>query len=232
LPSDSVEDVGEEVVFQHTRCLRRKPAAELARLDQRHHEPRQAERRDIGADRTLRLAALKDAGEGFGDAGDAAVQGGANVRLELESVSILEKDAEHRGCMQMIEVIRRQEMLQPLIGALVLASQHTHVSGGLLGDVVESGREELSLGAKVLEDHRLGDADTRRHVGHTRVFIPSGGENGHGCIEDGRTPGGGIESLASWSLLAGSGLEDRSRAHNGHQLANFRIIVDRDLSRD
>jgi len=219
-------------VFQHVRCFWRKSAAELARLDERHHEPGQAERRDIATDRTLRLAALKDAGEGFGDAGDAALQGAADVRLELESVSILEKDAEHRGGMEMIEVIRRQEMQQPLIGALMLASQHAHVRGGLLGYVVESGREELRLGAKVLEDHRLGDANTRRYVGHTRVFIAGGSENGGGCIEDGGAPCGGVEPPASWSLFAGPGLEARSRAHSWHQRANFQVIVDRDLSRD
>jgi hypothetical protein len=66
----------------------------------------------------------------------------------------------------------------------------------LLRDAIESSREELGLGAEVLEDDRLANANAGGDVGHARLFVAFRGEERNGCIEDGGSAGGGIQAPA------------------------------------
>jgi hypothetical protein len=83
----------------------------------------------------------QNAGNSLGHPGGTALHRRAHLRLELESVSVFNEDSEHRGGMQMIEVLGRQKVAQPDVGRLVFASELTQVRGGLLRNAIEGSRE-------------------------------------------------------------------------------------------
>ena len=81
----------------------------------------------FGSDRALRLAALQQASDRFGYARRTALQGAADIRLELESVSVFEEHAEHRRGVEIVEVVRGQEVAQPVVDSPMFDGQVAQV---------------------------------------------------------------------------------------------------------
>jgi hypothetical protein len=189
-------------------------APELARLDQRHHQPGEGIRRGIVTDRALGLSALQDATDCLRRVPNAAVKSLTDPGLVLDSVGIGEQDAEHRCGVHVVEVIGGKEVPQPVVEARALLGQIAQVAGGIPGNSIESSGKELGFGAEVLKDHRLSHPDARGDVGHASLVVADAGKQGDGRIEDRLAPRGGIQTFSAGSLAsAGRGML-RQRAHN------------------
>ncbi len=144
-----------------------------------------------------------------------------------------EQDAKHRGCVQMIEVVTRQQLAEPPVNVGVLTGHVVQVVRGLLGNALESGGKQLRFGAEILKDHRLGDTHLRGDVGHARLLVPDCGEDRDGSIEDGCAASGGGQAPASRSRGTLAVDVERLSAHaRQFRLGQPEVIVDSDLSKD
>ena len=186
---------------------------ELARLDQRDHQPGEGVGRGIVADRALGLSAPQDAGDYLRRVPNAAVKGLTDPGLELEPVGIGEQDAEHRCGVHVVEVVGGEEVPQPVVDARALLGQIAQVAGGIPGNPIEGSGKEFGLGAEVLKDHRLGYTDARGDVGHASLVVTDPGKQGDRRIEDRLAPRGGIQTFAAGSLASGGRGMQRQRVH-------------------